>query len=218
MGVFFPKLQQKSPTAEAFRLLRINLDFLVSKKGLNSILITSTGKGSEGKSTISLNLAYSMAEMDKRVILVDADFRKPRLHSLLKIDTSPGVIDILQGKVTIEEGIQYADDDQRIGVIPCGQKSGSIPLINKFSFQKFLEECKSDRDLVIVDSAPLFISDSLNLAAVVDGVVLVVSLGETNRRDYKEGLKLLNNVEANVLGVVVNKITKKEKSYYYSYY
>lgn len=214
-----PRFKHNSPVTEAYRLLRTNLEFLIKKENIRSILVSSAGSGSEGKSTISVNLALSMAEIGKKVILVDADFRKPRLHKLLNIDVSPGFKTVISEGIPLEKAIQSVEDENSFDVVASGIiKDDNTFLLNRFHFTKLIDELYRRYDVVIVDSAPLIISDSLNMAASVDGVVLVVSIGDSNKRAFKEGMKLLNNVDAKVLGIIANKVPDTKDGYYYSYY
>ncbi|ACL70968.1 CpsD/CapB family tyrosine-protein kinase [Halothermothrix orenii] len=207
------------PALEAYRLLRANLEFVAKKNEARTVLITSTGPGAEGKSTISVNLAFAFAEIGKRVMLVDADLRKPRLHKILSINPDPGLSDILKGQTTPTEVTRKYLNPHEIEIVPCGtREKKSAPIIDRLSFTRLLKDLSNNRDLVIVDSPPLVISDSLSMAASVDGVILVVSIGESNKRGFRDGLKMLENAEANLLGIVANKIPHKQKEYYYSYY
>ena len=216
MSILFSSKNEHEAGVEAYRILRTNLDFIINKKGIKSILITSAGPGSEGKSTISLNLSLSLAETEKEVVLVDADLRKPRIHKILKINQKPGLVEILQNKSDYE-ALNYRKE-QGITALPSGEVTNSSPFIKKFAFRRLLERLEEKYDVVIVDSPPLIISDSLNIASTVDGVVLVASMGESNKQIFKRGVKMLENVDANLLGVVANKIPKKDENYYYSYY
>lgn len=217
--MYFPKFKHNSPVTEAYRLLRTNLNFIINKEKIKSILVTSAGPGSEGKSTISLNLTLAMAEVEKKVIIVDADFRKPRLHKFLGLKIDPGMIGIIQGGISFEQAIQKVESENSIDVLTAGIiKDEKSFLINQFHFNKVFTELEQRYDVIIIDSAPLIISDTLNMAAIVDGVVFVASIRESNKRVIKEGMRLLKNADANVLGIIANKVPDKKNSYYYSYY
>ncbi len=205
-----------SVVSESFRSLRTNLEFSGVDTPLRTIMVTSPGIG-EGKSTVASNLAFSLGQADKKVILVGADLREPKLHHLLDIDNRHGLSDLFRGTAEVDDVlIPYGNGNVR--VVP----SGSIPpnpteLLGSTAMARILNELIARSDIVVIDSSPFLVSDASVLAAKVDGV-LVVMRPEHTRKELVAGMKeQLNRVGARVLGVVLNRVTSKS-DIYTSYY
>lgn len=205
-----------SVVAESFRALRTNLEFSQVSQPLKTIMVTSPGVG-EGKSTVASNLAFSMAQSDKHVILVGADLREPRLHHMLEIDNRHGLSDIFRGSITLDDAlIPYANG--HVKVIP----SGSIPpnpteLLGSAAMTKILSELAARADIVVIDSSPFLVSDASVLAAKVDGVLIVVR-PEHTRKELAGGMRQqVQRIGARVLGIALNRVPAKS-DLYASYY
>lgn len=216
-------INPKSPSAEAYRILRTNIQFTNVDKTIKSIVITSPGPG-EGKSTIIVNLAVAMAHNNKKVLLVDTDLRKPNVHTFFGLDNSTGITNILSEDIEYTKVIQHTD----IGKLYI-LASGPIPpnpseLLGSHKIKLLLNEVKEEYDIVLFDSPPVcFVTDAAVLSTIVDGVILVCASGQTTIENAKSAKALLNKVNANILGVVLNKIAKKNGYYnkiceYYTYY
>ncbi len=208
-----------SAISESFRTLRTNLEFSGVDKPLRTIMVTSPGIG-EGKSTIASNLAFSLAQAEKKVILVGADLREPKLHHLLDIDNRHGLSDVFRGTIGIEEAmVPYGNGAVR--VIP----SGSIPpnpteLLGSTAMTRILNELIARSDVVVIDSSPFLVADASVLAAKVDGVLVVVRPDHT-RKELVAGMRdQLRRVGARVLGVVMNRVPARSDVYtgYYGRY
>lgn len=211
----------KSIAAESFKALRTRVQY--SKIGANSlktILITSSIPG-EGKSLVSVNLAGSFAQIDKKVLLIDCDLRKPRIHSIFNTDRYPGISDYLFATVKLEDVIRKTRLPN-LDYIPCG----TIPpnpseLLASAQMSQFLEKMKSMYDLVIIDSPPIIsVTDSEILYNVADGTILVSKADKTPIEAFlKVYLRLIDINEKNLLGAVINNFSfKKSYGYYYNYY
>ncbi len=205
-----------SAISEAFRTLRTNLEFSGVDKPLRTIMVTSPGIA-EGKSTVASNLAFSLGQADKKVILVGADLREPKLHHLLDIDNRRGLSDVFRGTVSVDDAlVQYGNGNVR--VLP----SGSIPpnpteLIASSAMSRILNELIDRSDVVVIDSSPFLVADASVLASKVDGVLVVVR-PEHTRKELVAGMReQLTRVGARVLGVVMNRVTAKS-DLYTSYY
>jgi protein-tyrosine kinase len=207
----------KAPGAEAFRTLRTNLQFSRLDKQIKTILVTSSGPG-EGKTTISSNLAISLAQAGSKVIIAGVDLRRPAIDKQFNVSNTIGVTNILTGQYTLDEALQDTDvEGLRI------LTSGPIPpnpaeLLSSQRMKDLIEQIKSKADYIIFDATPVIaVSDSVILSQMVDGVLLVVSLGITPRGVAITSKEQLERVGANILGVVANNISE-ESGYYYYYY
>jgi non-specific protein-tyrosine kinase len=209
--------QPRSPISEAFRTLRTNLEFAGVDKPIRSILVTSPGPG-EGKTTIAANLATIIAQGGKRVILMDADLRKPCIHRILGIPNRVGLSDVFRGNRDLQSAIHSFDGLEGMSVIT----SGSLPpnpaeLLGSAKMIQILEELKQQADVVVIDCPPSLVADAQVLAAKVDAVLLVIQPGYTHIDSAKATLEQLGRADAKVVGAVLNKIPR-ERGYYYGGY
>lgn len=208
-----------SPITEAYRSLRANINFAAVDNPVRTITITSSGPG-EGKSTTIANLAMAMALDGKRVIVVDADLRRPSQHKLFNIKPSPGLTDILVGTHAISDVIRGAEGVERVQVIPAG----SVPpnpaeLLGSEAMAHFIDAVRSLADVVLFDSPPaLAVADATLLSARVDGTLFVLAFGDTRKTAARQALELLSRARGNVLGTVMNKMDASAGGYYYGKY
>ncbi|MGH4140131.1 CpsD/CapB family tyrosine-protein kinase [Clostridium sp.] len=208
----------KSRSAEAFRTLRTNIQFSSLDKEFKSIVITSSGAG-EGKSTVLSNLAITMAESGKTVILVDCDFRKPSIHKKMGITNSVGLTNILVQDVKKEECIVKTDVNN-LSILT----SGPIPpnpaeLLGTQKMKNFMEILKSEYDIVLIDAPPvLAVTDAQILATIADGVIFVASYGEAQKDALVDAKELIDKVGGKILGIVFNKVPEAVSGYYGKYY
>lgn len=219
-NIFVVENDPKSPISEAFRTLRTNIKFSILDKPLKTILITSPIPEA-GKSSVSINLALTMAQDKYKVILVDSDLRKPTIHKIFQQDSKTGLTNILVEDKKIKEVIRRVTDvDPNLYFIP----SGPIPpnpseLLGSNRMKELLKELQEQADFVIFDSPPVIaVTDALVLATQVDGVVLILDFGKVPREAAKQAKELLEKVKANILGVVLNKIDMEKEGQYYPYY
>ena len=210
----------RSPVAEAFRSLRTNLEFTNVDTGLSKILVTSPGPG-EGKTTISTNLAIIMAQGGKRVLLIDADLRKPRVHSVFGISNRIGLSTLFRGQMTLKSAMRQVDGVEGVFVLT----SGGLPpnpteLLASARMDQILEEAMREVDIIIIDSPPSLVADFQVLATKVDGVVLVIQPGYTHADTAVATVEQLSHVNARPLGAIFNKIPHNSYHYggYYRYY
>ncbi|MBN1303148.1 MAG: polysaccharide biosynthesis tyrosine autokinase [Anaerolineales bacterium] len=195
----------RSPAAEAFRSLRTNLEFIGVDQPLKSVLISSPGAG-EGKTTVATNLAAVIAQSGKRVVLVDADLRRPRIHKELGLVNRVGLSDVFRDRVTLKD-IYQTWDDLSLSIIT----SGGIPpnpaeLLGSGKMGVILDELKAEFDFVIIDSTPIVVTDSQLIAARVDGVLLVLWPGRTDIEAARLAAEQYRRVGARMLGAVLNNI------------
>lgn len=219
-NIFVVQNDPKSPISEAFRTLRTNIKFSSLDKPLKTLLITSPIPEA-GKSSISINLALTMAQNKNKVILVDSDLRRPIIHKILQQDNKIGLTNILVEDKKINEVMRRVTDiDPNLYFIP----SGPIPpnpseLLGSNKMKEVIKELKEQAEIVLFDSPPVIaVTDALVLATQVDGVVLVLDFGEVHREAAKQTKQLLEKVKAKILGAVLNKIDMQKEGYYYPYY
>lgn len=217
--IIITKENPKSPVSEAYRTLRTNIQFSNIDKNIKSILVTSSGS-SEGKSTTMVNLAVTIAQSGKKVILIDADLRKPRIHTFFDMSNAKGLTNVLVEDTDYNEIIQNTDIDN-LQLLA----SGPIPpnpseLLSSKKIKNFIEKLKEDYDMVLFDAPPVgYVTDAAVLSTNIDGVILVCAVGQAIINGAKNAIALLQKVNANILGVVINKIPVNEGGYYkYHYY
>jgi capsular exopolysaccharide synthesis family protein len=210
--------QSHSPMAESYRALRTSLLLSAADRAPRSILITSPGPGA-GKSTTSVNLAIAMAQSGKKVLLIDGDLRKPRLHKILGIEPDAGLSNYLAGMCNTD--ILQRTAHENLALI----SSGPIPpnpseLLLSARMQEMIVKLKETFDFIICDSPPIqSVVDGRILSQLFDGTVLVTRAKTTNYDIARKALKQLQDVNAPVLGILINGMElKKSDDYYAAYY
>jgi capsular exopolysaccharide synthesis family protein len=209
----------KSPVSEAYRTLRTNLKFASLDKEIKTIVVTSTIAG-EGKSITTSNLATALAQAGSKVLLIDTDFRKPTIHKLLKKPNSDGLADVLINnsdyKKSLKKGREKNIDILFSGLIPPNPSE----LLGSDMMKNFIKKVREEYDYVIFDTPPVaLVTDAAVLANEVDGTILVTSVGMVEYEVAKRAVELLENVNANIIGSVLNKIPIGKSGYsYYKYY
>ena len=208
----------KSLVAESFRTLRSNLQFSEFGKNIKLIVITSTSPN-EGKSEVSINLAASLAQQGKKVIIIDADMRKPTQHQLTELNNTEGLSTFLLKKTGVDSINHLTINDVNLDVLT----SGPVPpnpaeMLASVSMEQTLKAFGDFYDYVIIDTPPLLATtDAQILASIADATLLVVDIKKTKRRQVIESRRRLDNVGAKLLGLVMNKINSHKDSYYYYY-
>ena len=207
-----------SPLMESYRSLRTNINFAAVGSPIRSLVVTSSVPA-EGKSTTVANLAMAMALDSKRVIIVDADLRRPSQHKLFKIDSSPGLTDLLVGTHTIEEVIRETGVEG-VSVIPAGSPPPNpAELLGSSAMGHLLATLEASADVVLFDSPPaLAVADSVVLASRTNGVLLVIGYGETKKTNTRKAIEILSRANAHVLGTVLNRMDGPSSGYYYGKY
>lgn len=208
----------KAVGSEAFRTLRTNLQFTSPDKELKSILLTSAGPG-EGKSTVSANLAVAWSQSGKKVCLVGCDLRKPVLHEMFQIKNVPGLSGFLSGSVPLEETI-ISSRVPALDVIPGGPvPPNPAELLQSKTMLSAIKQLEEKYDMVILDGTPVIaVTDAAVIANQVDGIVLVVGSNQVPKEMALQAKTLLEQAQARLLGVILNKIKFKESKIYYYYY
>ncbi|MCC2672726.1 MAG: capsular exopolysaccharide family, partial [Armatimonadetes bacterium] len=207
-----------SPITESYRALRTAVQYSYVDHKINALAVTSAHPG-EGKSVTSANLAIAMALQGKRVILVDADLRRPSVHRMFRVEAEPGLTSVLADEISLEDAL-HSTAIEGFKVLTAGPLPPNPPeLLNSQAMLDLLERFKDYADLVVFDTPPTIpVTDSQVLASHVDGVVLVVEAGQSRKATLKHARDLLERTHGRLLGVVLNKIDQSAKGYYYHYY
>jgi succinoglycan biosynthesis transport protein ExoP len=207
--------------AEAFYSLRTNLKLLGGDSPIQAVTITSTRPG-EGKSTLCAHLAIAATNMGQRVVVIDADMRRPSQHILFSLPNRSGLSHYLsEQSADIGDVLQTVSGNPRLQVLTAGQK---VPapggLLSSNRMKQLIEQCRQQYDLVIIDTPPLMnIMDAKIASTSADGMLLVAGMGSTPREDITSTLSDLNTtVQAPLLGLIVNNATSKRGGYYEDYY
>lgn len=212
----------KSPISEVFKTLRTNLQFMSNKKdGAISLLITSTMPG-EGKSWVSSNLGTAFAQTNKKVILIDSDMRKGRLHSIFETKIFPGLSNYLADESSKIENYIIPTEIENLSIIPAGNvPPNPSELLSSEKMLKGLEDLQKMFDVIIFDSTPcMLVTDAVIISRIVDATIIVSSHKSTKIENLKEVQKNIENVGGKIAGVIINKVPvslKKYKSKYYYY-
>ncbi|MHB0976423.1 MAG: tyrosine-protein kinase domain-containing protein [Candidatus Aquicultorales bacterium] len=209
-----------SLTAEAYRTLRTNIQYLNFDSSLRKIAITSPGSG-EGKTTIASNLAVALTKSGQRVVLISCDLRKPGIHRLFHVPNDVGLSNVLAGDAGFQEIVFHVDDSLRI--IP----SGPVPpnpaeLLGSERMRETLESAAETSDFVLLDCPPVLpVTDAAVVASMVDGFLLISRAGETSRTAVVQAKDSLDKISAKVSGVVLNFFNPSSAygshGYYYYY-
>ena len=212
----------KDPTsaaAEACRSIRTNLMFLSAEKDVHVLVVTSPGP-QDGKTTAAISLAITMAQGGARVLLVDTDMRKPRIHRSFGLKSDRGLSTVMMGDAKLAD-VVFHSEVPNLDVLPCGPTPPNpAELIHTDRFREILEQCKRDYSRVVLDSPPAgFVTDPAILGNLADGVVLVVRAGHTTREAVSFARRQINDARARILGVIINRTDRRAGGYgYYSYY
>lgn len=219
LGIYVAK-NPRSPVAEAFRSLRTNLEYSSVDNPARSMLVTSSGEA-EGKSTVAANLAIVEAQSGKKVVIVDGDMRRPKVHVQFNKSNRRGLSDVVTGKLSIDDVVKTYDQVENLSVITCG----TIPpnpseLLGSERMSQTLKDLEERFDLVIIDTPPMIVSDAQILSSKVDGVIFVVIPGQTRAIAALRTMEELRRIDSTVMGVVANKIPRSRDYYYggYNYY
>jgi len=205
---------------EAIRTLRNSILLSDVDRRIRSLLVTSASPG-EGKSTTGAHLAITHAEQGKKTLLIDGDLRKPSVHKRFKIPATKGLSNVLTAECAWRELLVSPEHLPELHILPAGPPSRrASDLIGK-GLEEVIEEAATEYDLIILDGPPLLgFAEPLQMATIVDGVVVVTRAGATSRKAVGSVLTALRRLRANVLGVVLNDVNKEMSAsyYYYGYY
>ncbi|MEJ1156007.1 polysaccharide biosynthesis tyrosine autokinase [Microbacterium marmarense] len=205
-----------SPRAESFRALRTNLQFL-DMGGRSSFVVTSS-LPSEGKSTTAINLAIALADAGKRVALLDADLRKPKVAEYLGIEGGAGLTDVLIGRARVGD-VMLPWGGRSLYVLPAGKiPPNPSELLGSTQMKTLLDVLERDFDVVLCDAPPLLpVTDGAILARATSGAIVVVSAGSTTTHQLSGAVDALDTVDAKIAGVVLSMVPTRGPDSYYSY-
>lgn len=208
----------KSTASESYRGLRTSILFSAADVPPRTILITSAAPA-EGKTITSANIAVAMAQAGNKILLIDGDLRRPRMHRVFNVPRDRGLSNILAGTCGIDEAI-IQTTIPGIDIIPCGPvPPNPSEMLGSQSMLKIIETLRGRYDRIIIDSPPITaVTDAVIISRLVDGVLLVVRAGETHREIIKNGISLLQSANAHILGAILNGVNMGRDSYYYYQY
>lgn len=210
-------LDPKSPISEQYRTIRTNIQYSSVDKELKTLMVTSSGPG-EGKSTTAANLAVVFAQLGKKVLLVDADLRKPTVHKTFGVNNLFGFTTVLTKQATLGSAVLETEEKDLYILTSGPVPPNPAELLSSKSMEQFIEEANEQFDYVLFDTPPLLaVADPQILANKVDGSIFVVFSGRTEIDQAKKAKELLENAQSKLIGVVLNHKEVKSTDYYYYY-
>lgn len=206
-----------SPAAEACRSIRTNLMFLSAQRE-NQLLVVTSPSPQDGKTTAAISLAITMAQAGARVLLIDTDMRKPRVHRSFGISSEQGISTAIMGGANVKDVVQHSEVEN-LDVVPCGPTPPNpAELLHTERFREILAQCRAAYDRVVLDSPPTGpVTDPAIIGSISDGVVLVLRAGHTTREAAKYAKRHLTDGGAKILGLVINQTDRKGGAYGYGY-
>ncbi len=210
--------QPRSAVAECCRSIRTNLLFMSPDRPFKSILLTSSGPG-EGKTTASVSLAVTMAEGGSRVLLLDADMRRPRTHKVLGVSNEVGLSSLIVGAARLEDVIK-STGIPGLSLLVCGPvPPNPTNLLQAGAFSSLLSELGKQYDRIVIDSPPVgAFADAAVISTLVDGTLLILKAGKTSSDHARRAIWALRNVKARIFGAVLNDLDLEDRHYGYYYY
>jgi polysaccharide biosynthesis transport protein len=207
----------KSLAAEACRSIRTNLMFIAAQREIQLMVVTSPGPR-DGKTTAAISLAITMAQAGARVLLIDTDLRKPRVHQSFGIKADRGISTAITGNVAFKDVIVHSEIPN-LDVVPCGPiPPNPAELLHTDRFRDILAECRHGYDKVILDAPPTApVTDPAVIGSLTDGVLLVLRAGHTTRDAASYARRHLTDAGARILGLVINQTDRKGRAYGYGY-
>jgi succinoglycan biosynthesis transport protein ExoP len=212
-------LYPRSGIAEAYRTLRTNIEFASVDKPIRTLLVTSSVAG-EGKTVTAANLAVVFAQVGRRVLLVDADLRKPGIHAVFDLPNAHGLTTLLRSDEVSLGAIAQATEQANLRVVTTGPlPPNPAELLGSQRMRAMLDRLTAAGDLLVFDSPPLqAVTDAAILSSFLDGTLLVIDAGHSRRRAVRLGREALGRAGANVIGAVLNRIPARAHSDYAGYY
>lgn len=190
--------------SDQFRTIRTNIQFLTEKKKNRIFLITSTDKG-EGKSTVTANLAVSMAQQQEKVLLIDANLRESTIHTIFKIPNKAGLTNVITKQVSLDEAV-HRTEIGNLDILTSGTTSyNPVELFSNKSVRELLDTIAKSYDIVLIDSSSILdFTESRVLANQCDGVVMVINRGKTKLEKTAEAKRVLELANGKLVGAIMN--------------
>lgn len=208
----------KALVSEAFRNMRTNVHYSNVDKELKIIQITSSQQG-EGKSTIVANYATTLAQSGKKVLIIDCDLRRPRIHKIFGTPNINGLINVLMRENELDRSIKYTKVEGVFVLVAGPVPPNPSEMLESKRMGEIIDAARGIFDIVILDSSPVQpVTDALITSKHADGTIVVVALEETQKEALKKTVESLENVDANIIGTVVNKANIKRGHYGYGGY
>lgn len=204
---------------ECFRVIRSNICLRPNHHQRSQVVLVTSARPQEGKTTQSANLAWAFHSMGERTLLIDCDLRRGRVHGLLNLENQNGMTRLLMGEITVQEAI-HPTPQENFDAIPRGPViAGTTEILCQKPFEDLIALFRKHYDRIVIDSPPVLgLSESSSLQRVVDGTVLVVRAEKTSRKDVMDAITLLRNSDAHFFGFVLNAVDLSKASNYYYYY
>ena len=214
--MFVVEKEPMSIASESYRTLRTNIEYSSFNESLKTIVVTSSEPG-EGKTTTAGNLALSLAQNEKRVLLIDCDLRRGSVHRRFMLSNGEGLSEVIVGKASLENVIRGVAEN--LDVITTGNlPPNPSEMLGSKHMETLIKELREKYDYIILDTPPvLAVTDAQILSTKVDGTILVVRAEKTKKENVINAKKLLDKVKANVIGTVFNGIEAKRTNYYHYY-
>jgi capsular exopolysaccharide synthesis family protein len=208
----------KSPISESYRMLRTGVEYAGVDDPVDLLMVTSCRAG-EGKSTTSANMAVTFAQAGQKVLLIDADMRKPSQHHIFALSNRAGLTGVLQNRSTLEQGVQDSGVDN-LDVLTAGPTPPNpSEMLGSRAMTALLELAKEQYDRVIIDTPPIMaVTDAHIMAGKCDGVVLVIDSGKVKSSMASRAKEALENAGSRMIGVVLNNVDRDANGGYYYYY
>jgi polysaccharide biosynthesis transport protein len=208
----------KSPPSEAYRGLRTSVQFMALENPTKVLQITSPSAG-DGKTTTSANLAWIMADAGQRVVLIGCDLRRPRIHEFFGLPNDIGFTSVLLGEAELQDALLRVPDQPRLHMLPTGPvPPNPSELLSSAKTREVFKRLSDYADIVVVDSAPVLpVTDAAVLSTHADAILLVVSVGMDKRRDVARSVEMLHQINAPIVGTVLNRAPETDSYAYYHY-
>lgn len=203
--------------SESYKSIRTNLISVLHKQDRKAVVISSPN-ASEGKSTTSINIAISLSQINKKVILIDADVHRPSIHTKLKTKNNDGIMNVLNGVSTLDEAVQQYNS--KLDILTTGPiPQNATEIFSDPAFDNLLDELNEKYDYIILDTPPVnLLSDSFVIAQKCGGIVFVVRAGITTQEALRRAVSSAKQLDINILGVILNGSDYGKNKYYKKHY
>lgn len=200
---------------EQIKILRTNLTFNIDEKE-NTIYMISSSRQGEGKTFVSKQLAQSLADTEYKVLIIDADMRRPKIHKRFRFNNKHGLSNVISNQVTFEDAFVY-DEETNLDVLTAGTvPPNPSELLDSKNFIDFLDHIKNIYDYIIIDTPPILpVTDALVIGKLVDKTILVINSKSTPKDVAVEAKERLYNLNIPIFGVVLNQVNKSKSNGYY---